>query len=185
VIVAGSVRRSNTQASEDIAVVAYSTYGDTLETTIYGGEANIDDGALGIVVDANNNYYIAGYLGVNGPMNSSVPGYDMLTIKYETISVTGIIKTSELIPGSFGLYQNYPNPFNPSTSIKFDISKAADVKLTVYDISGREIETLLSDFMNAGTYEVSFSNVSLASGVYFYRLTAGDLSQVKKMTLVK
>jgi uncharacterized delta-60 repeat protein len=185
VIVAGTTRRSTTLASEDIAVVAYSTYGDTLTTDIYNGEANIDDGALGIVVDANNNYYIAGYLGMNSSINSSAPGYDMLTMKYESIFVTGIIKTSELIPGSYRLYQNYPNPFNPSTTIKFDVSKSAVVKISVYDITGKEIETLLNNYMTAGTYEVSFNNISLSSGVYFYRLTTGNYSEIKKMTLVK
>ncbi len=93
---------------------------------------------------------------------------------------------NNLIPTSFELHQNYPNPFNPSTKIAFDLPKDAKVKLVIYDILGREIKTLIhNEFRAAGKYITEFNGSNLASGVYFYRLQAGDFVSVKKMVLIK
>ncbi|HWQ81142.1 MAG TPA: T9SS type A sorting domain-containing protein [Ignavibacteria bacterium] len=93
---------------------------------------------------------------------------------------------SNLIPTTFELHQNYPNPFNPSTKIAFDLPKDAKVKLVIYDILGREIKTLIhNEFRAAGKYITEFNGSNLASGVYFYRLQAGDFVSVKKMVLIK
>ncbi len=97
---------------------------------------------------------------------------------------TGGIHTTE-IPNYYSLSQNYPNPFNPSTSIKFTMPKGDNVKLVVFDILGREVKTLVNEFRNSGVYEVNFDASVLSSGVYFYRLEAGDFSATKKMLLVK
>jgi len=88
-------------------------------------------------------------------------------------------------PQEYRLMQNYPNPFNPSTSIKFQTSNTNFVSLKVYDMLGREVTTLVSDQKPAGTYEVRFDATGLASGIYYYRITAGGFSDVKKMVLVK
>ncbi|MBI5402783.1 MAG: S8 family serine peptidase [Ignavibacteriae bacterium] len=88
-------------------------------------------------------------------------------------------------PKSFSLYQNYPNPFNPVTKIDFDIPSDINVVLKVYDITGREIKTLVNEKKSAGYYTVEFSSGSFASGVYFYRLEAGEFTAVKKMLLIK
>ena len=86
---------------------------------------------------------------------------------------------------TFKLAQNYPNPFNPSTRIAYQIPKTSEVKLKVYDVLGREVETLVSGVQQAGRYEVMFNASSLASGVYFYRMQAGGVSQTMRMVIVK
>ncbi|MFC2093440.1 T9SS type A sorting domain-containing protein, partial [Bacteroidota bacterium] len=88
-------------------------------------------------------------------------------------------------PLSYKLYNNYPNPFNPVTQIKYQIPKSSYVSLKVYDLLGREIATLVKDKLNAGNYEVVFNGSNLASGVYIYKLQAGDFVDVKKMVLIK
>ncbi len=88
-------------------------------------------------------------------------------------------------PRSFVLDQNYPNPFNPSTSIQYQIPSAARVTLVVYDMLGREVATLEDGTKQAGTYTVKFNASRLASGVYLYRLKAGNFSQAKKLLLVR
>ncbi|MGA2668064.1 MAG: T9SS type A sorting domain-containing protein [Ignavibacteria bacterium] len=100
----------------------------------------------------------------------------------------GIKPISSTIPKEFKLYQNYPNPFNPGTTIKFDIpNKGVQplVKIVVYDIIGREVAVLFNDKLSPGTYTFKWSADAVASGVYFYKLTAGDFSDVKKLILLK
>ena len=89
------------------------------------------------------------------------------------------------MPHEFNLRQNYPNPFNPSTTIKFELPRTSQVSLTVYDILGREVSVLVNEKRNAGVYEVKFDGSGLASGVYFYRLQAGDFTQAKRLMLLK
>ena len=97
---------------------------------------------------------------------------------------TGINSVGE-IPNKFSLSQNYPNPFNPSTTIKFEVAKSTFVTLKVYDIMGREVMSLVNQNMNAGTYEYSLNMMNLTSGAYFYKMTAGSFSDVKKMMVLK
>ena len=89
------------------------------------------------------------------------------------------------IPGEFALSQNYPNPFNPATKINFNIGTASNVKLSIYNILGQKVATLVNQFMNAGAYAVDFNASQLASGVYIYKLEAGDFKVNKKMMLLK
>lgn len=102
-----------------------------------------------------------------------------------TGNVIGITNISTEIPMQFSLEQNYPNPFNPSTKINFKVAETEFVSLKVYDLLGREIETLASEILSPGTYEADFSGGSLASGIYYYRLTAGNFSETKTMILLK
>jgi hypothetical protein len=89
------------------------------------------------------------------------------------------------IPETFVMEQNYPNPFNPSTTISFSIPKAENVSLKIYNILGSEITTLVSENLNAGSYQVNFDASNLASGTYIYQITAGKFNQVRKMNLIK
>ena len=91
----------------------------------------------------------------------------------------------EELPSSFTLYQNYPNPFNPTTSIEYQVASIGKISLKVYDILGREIATLLNEVKHPGNYEVTFNASELPSGVYFYRLNAGEFSESRKMLLIK
>ena len=90
-----------------------------------------------------------------------------------------------IVPEKFKLYQNYPNPFNPVTRIKFDLPKGNNVKIVLYDNIGRELKTILNEYRNAGTYEINFDGSKLSTGVYFYRLISGSVSETKKMILTK
>ncbi len=137
------------------------------------------------------------------------PFYHTSTDTYETLNMELVIKVTKLnlaafaafsgpltvvaetemaIPEQFSLSQNYPNPFNPTTKIKFTVPNVVtsrDLSLRVYDILGNEIATLLDEQKQSGTYEVEFNATGLSSGIYFYRLTAGNASITKQMMLVK
>ena len=91
----------------------------------------------------------------------------------------------QIIPKEYSLYQNYPNPFNPTTTIKFDLPKDGLITLEIYDILGRRITTLINENRSAGSYEQTLNASSLASGVYIYKLQAGDFVASKKMILLK
>jgi len=92
---------------------------------------------------------------------------------------------SNEIPTNFALYQNYPNPFNPSTTIEFDIPERTNVKLIVYDILGREVETLIDKELEPGKYKLNFNATNLPSGVYFYTLRTSKFTKTNKMLLIK
>jgi hypothetical protein len=102
----------------------------------------------------------------------------------ETYIVTGV-EYGHTLPISYRLYQNYPNPFNPSTKIKFEIPELTDVELKIYNVLGSEVLTLVNDTKSVGFYEVDFIATGLPSGIYFYRLRAGDFVETKKMMLMK
>ena len=91
----------------------------------------------------------------------------------------------ELLVNEFKLYNNYPNPFNPSTKIKFNVPSISDVTIRIYDVLGNEIKTLVNQEKTAGTYEVEFNSEGISSGIYLYKITAGDFIQTKKMILLK
>lgn len=102
------------------------------------------------------------------------------------------VKKEEEIPTEFMLYQNYPNPFNPTTTINFTITGVGDenfrplqTQLIIYDILGREVKTLLNEQLQSGSYEIKFNAEDLPSGIYYYRLTAGEFSDTKKMVLLR
>jgi hypothetical protein len=97
----------------------------------------------------------------------------------------GITPVNTEIPKEFELFQNYPNPFNPATNIKFSLPSREFIKLAVYDVTGREIETIVNQKMNAGNYTVNFNADKLSSGVYFYKLITSRFVQTKKMILIK
>ena len=93
--------------------------------------------------------------------------------------------TGTEFPDKYILHQNYPNPFNSSTVIEFEIPKRTEIKLSVYDMLGREVKTLVNEIKSPGKYIVSFDASSLSSGVYFYKISAGEFSDVKRMVLIK
>lgn len=88
-------------------------------------------------------------------------------------------------PETYKVYQNYPNPFNPTTYIKFELSHNSLVTIKIYDLLGREITTLLNEKVNTGSHTIEFRPDNLASGIYFYKFTAGEYTDVKKMVFIK
>lgn len=103
----------------------------------------------------------------------------------EASSNSTAVRQEKGIPAEFSLSQNYPNPFNPSTKIKFALPESAATKLTVYDLLGRQMETLVNRELSAGCYEVTFDAGRLANGVYFYRIEAGKFVRTMKLLLLK
>jgi len=97
----------------------------------------------------------------------------------------GINQISSVLPEKFNLYNNYPNPFNPSTNIKFDIVKNERVVLSIYNMLGEKINTLIDQNLSPGSYNVDFNAASLSSGMYFYRLETAGFSETKRMALIK
>lgn len=91
----------------------------------------------------------------------------------------------EFTPGKYNLRQNYPNPFNPTTTISYDLPKESTVKLKVFNSIGKEIRMLVDKRQKAGRYTINFDGSDLASGVYYYSLTADNYREVKKMILLK
>jgi hypothetical protein len=118
----------------------------------------------------------AQYLGGNGRGDISV------SLTNINISVHDI--TIE-IPTKYNIAQNYPNPFNPTTNVRFSIVNAGQVKLIVYDVQGREVQTLVNERLQPGTYEATFDGSALTSGVYFYKLVTNGFTETKKMSLLK
>jgi hypothetical protein len=90
-----------------------------------------------------------------------------------------------LLPNKFALYQNYPNPFNANTNIEFRIPKNEFVTLKIFNLLGEEVATLLSASLLSGYHTVNWDGSDLASGVYFYRLKAGEFVQIRKALLLK
>lgn len=140
-----------------------------------------------IPVNAIDTYYVFVPYGNEGYISSERAVItNLLDPCSQVIGITGI---NTQIPVNFRLYQNYPNPFNPASKIKFDLP-AGDhegeyVRLAIYDVTGREINVLYNGEYKAGSFEVDFDASHFASGVYYYRLTAGNYTDVKKMVLLK
>lgn len=105
--------------------------------------------------------------------------------RFLVTNTTGITQIGNNQPKQFALYQNYPNPFNPATKIRFDIPNTSEITLKVYDISGREVLNITTAKLNAGSYSYLWDAKGYSSGIYFYRLTGNDFTDVKKMILIK
>ncbi len=138
----------------------------------------------------NNNEQIDFYFTYNNNSGTSVkePSGAVYKLSYGSLTVSKItgVEDEFEIPTEFELSQNYPNPFNPSTVIKYKVQKSSYVTLKVYDMLGREVETLVDKNLLPGNYTAIFKlSSSLSSGVYFYTLRAGDFEETKKMILMK
>ena len=161
---------------------------NTIKTTDYGlnwikKEFLPSTMASGLKLADQNNFFISG-----GNMNESA-----IILKSTNGGAVFVNHTGNEVPGEFRLFQNYPNPFNAVTIIKFSVPLSPFVTLSphhfvtlkVYDLLGREVATLVNENLHPGTYEISFNANALTSGIYFYRLTAGDFSATKKLVLMK
>jgi hypothetical protein len=133
---------------------------DTVRIFIPGGYGNVVSGGTGAATDLFDVTRAGVLTGVNDPVTSN-------------------------IPDKYALSQNYPNPFNPVTKISYSIPKESFVTIKVFDITGKEVATLLSEIRGAGNYEVNFDGSKFASGVYFYRLSTENFVETKRMMLVK
>jgi len=145
-------------------------------------------------VNIYNNYYLGEYMGFDvynnkarnlwAKPNSVYYGDSYCTI-IDTLFTIGINTISTEIPSYYSLIQNYPNPFNPLTNIRFNIPKTAYVNIKIYDITGKELETIVNENMQAGKYETQWNGSTYASGVYFYKLMTYGYQETKMMILMK
>lgn len=161
----------------DFTSVKYSTSGIMQWVMRYNGPGNGNDMPRTIAVDVQGNVYVAGDSYGNGS------GSDLAVIKYS--QPTQIIQTSSEIPDYYFLCQNYPNPFNPTTTINYQLPVNSFVELTIYDVLGNVVGTLVNEKQKAGSYSVDFNATSLPSGIYFYKLVTDNFSETKKMVLIK
>jgi uncharacterized delta-60 repeat protein len=170
---------SFTGADNDYITIKYSSAGGQEWIYIYDGPGSYNDVTTAITVNNSGSVYIT------GRSFSASGDYDYTTVKYSILN--GLNQNGNRIPESFGLYQNYPNPFNPATNIRFDIPVNSQAELVVFDISGRTILRENFGMLAAGEYNYVFNTNApgLSSGIYFYRLNAGDFTSANKMVLVK
>ena len=132
------------------------------------------------------NWQLLEYDGSRGMHNP----FFVINVYLATMGIIGVEPISSEVPTVYSLSQNYPNPFNPSTKIKFSLPQAENVLIKIYDITGREVYTLVDQKLQPGIYNTTWTSInndgkSVASGVYFYRIVAGDFVESKKMILVR
>lgn len=161
----------------DIVTIKYNDFGIQQWLIQYNSHfSNRDDRGNVILVDTLNNVFVAGGSG------GITVAYDFITIKYN--QVTGIQNLNELVK-DFELFQNYPNPFNSNTIIEFSIPLVSFVRLTVFDVLGIEVKSLVSQELKQGKYRISFNPADLSSGIYFYKLITEKKSISKKLIFIK
>jgi Secretion system C-terminal sorting domain len=105
--------------------------------------------------------------------------------EFKSVTVSLAAGIGSNLPKSFAIQQNYPNPFNPTTNIAFDVPKASHVELSVFNVLGQKVVSLVNQAMDPGTHTVAWDASTNSSGVYYYRIVAGDFSATKKMVLLK
>jgi CubicO group peptidase (beta-lactamase class C family) len=152
---------------------------------VWGHDGAFAGTQTGMFICTEENWGIIFFINRGEPPNFSSGFFPVLKQMANYAHLITDIKNTEQLPIEISLLQNYPNPFNPSTSIQYAISSRQFVKLTVYDLLGREIETLVNEEKPSGTYEITWYAENLPSGVYFYQLKAGSFIETKKMLLLK
>src|SRR4030095_3755292 len=168
------------QLNYDYATVKYTAQTGTQTQAIrYSLNGISNDYAEDICVsDALNKVYVTGCSELIIESNNGGSYVSTMMLDWGNSSE---LTTENVTPKTYTLHQNYPNPFNPSTAIKFDINTASRVKLTVYDMLGKVMDVLVDQDLAAGSYNITYTNKSLASGIYFYELSADNFRDVKKM----
>jgi hypothetical protein len=163
----------------NVLMMKTDTNGDTVWTRKYATESNGFEIGHSIKKTADGGYVIGGYY-------NDYPGYELYIIKTDSEGmVTGIIYPHRQLVRNFYLHQNHPNPFNPKTVISWQLAVSSDVELGVYNLLGQKVATLVSEKMPAGYHEVEFNGQNLSSGIYLYRIQAGEWQDVKKMIFLK
>jgi hypothetical protein len=171
------MRRSNTNSNKILTGFRLQSDNDSLNSI--GRQAtNYNTCTIGLDVESMR-------YAVDGPTSSPVARYLKMALDYVDQLLVSTGNEGTQIPMKFDLSQNYPNPFNPTTKINFAVPKQAFVTLKVYDVTGREITKLVNQEMTPGYHSIDFNASQFASGVYFYRMEAGDFAETKRMMLIK
>ena len=169
--------RSYGAGNKDLWVIRTDSLGDSLWTRTYGGEG-IDEG-YSILQTEDGGYIISGNTTSYGSGS-----YDIWVIKLSE-DLISVNKNPINLARKIQLEQNYANPFNPITTIEYSLPKSGEVTLIVYNLLGDEVARLVDGFQPAGEYNTTWNASNIASGIYFYRLKAGDFVQTRKMVLLK
>lgn len=177
-IVIGVIRGGNIPASGELFFFRIDTNGDSLWLSSYGSGFNDGDNYANDVIQTSNNGYIL--IG----RHSKDFNYQAWVIRLND-EPTAIFDNAGMTLNAFTLSQNYPNPFNPQTTISYQLYKAANVELSVFNTLGQRIYDSKKEQQQAGSYSIAFDGASLPSGLYMYRLQAGNFSETKKMILLK
>lgn len=174
-----SIRRGGTPLTSNLYFESNSNGADTTKTMTISMLDSIAE-TFGLNVGDSALALWSGWA-YNGFDSASTNTF-IIVIKRTTVGIENI---SSEIPNSFALYNNYPNPFNPVTNIKFDLPKNVQATLKVFDISGREVATLVNQEMLAGSYNYIWDATAMSSGIYFYELSTPEFRKVNRMVLVK
>lgn len=173
-----------------IFITEFSPSGQSLIFSTYlGGTYYYNDEALAIAIDSLGNTYLTGLAESNdfpmvNPLDSTYNGNgDIFVAKFGNL--TDINNDNNPMPSIFSLSQNYPNPFNAQTTIAYSISRRSEVAMDIFDILGRKIACLSEGVKESGSYQAIWDARGFSSGIYFYRLRAGDYQETKRMTLLK
>ena len=183
-----SFSRSGSTIYPEARVTGYTGTAWISSVQVEAGTGNLGGGTNrfgdynGIAIDSKQNGH---FWSVGDRARSTSWGTGVGYFALSPISPIGIQNEIGSVPKEYNLSQNFPNPFNPVTKISFDLVNATFVKLVVYDLLGREVKTLVSEFVKPGKYEVVFNAAELSSGVYLYKLFTGEFSDTKKMLLSK
>lgn len=176
------VIRNNILAGTSDGIYRSIDYGLTWTQVGLNDSTGSDVGMLsltpGLIFAAYGNYY-------HGDLPQLFLGPGSKVALAPISELTSVDEPVPAVPDGYALFQNYPNPFNPSTVIGYQLSAVSRVTLTVYDVLGRKVETLANGIKSAGEYKVEFNGSGLASGVYFYRLSAGNYTSTRKALLIK
>ncbi|MBK8983689.1 MAG: T9SS type A sorting domain-containing protein [Ignavibacteria bacterium] len=180
VYVAGLSQGTGTM--DDMVIINYNYSGNEVWVNRFNSAANRNDVANNISLDNSGNIIVSGLI------SGVTSGTDFSVVKFSVI--TNVLSVSNETPSAYSLSQNYPNPFNPSTKIRFDIMNddrtgAHDVRLSVYDILGKQAAVLVNEKLSAGSYEAEFDASDLSGGIYFYRLETAEFTDTKSMLLLK
>ena len=141
---------------------------------------------IGFIEGHGNSNSPKEYIFIDDKVTSGIYAYRLKQIDNDgTFEYSKIIEIDVDAPLEFELSQNYPNPFNPSTTIKFSLPVTSNVKLSVFNILGEEVQRLVNETKEAGIYTINFNAMQLNSGIYFYKLETRNFIQVKKMSLIK
>lgn len=171
------MRRSATNSNKILTGFRLQSDQDSLNSI--GRQAtNYNTVTIGLDVESMRN-------AVDGPTSSPVKRYLQMALDYVDQLLVSTGNESTMIPDKFSLSQNYPNPFNPTTKINFAVPKSAFVTMKIFDVTGREVASLVNNTMAPGYHSVEFNAASFASGVYFYRIEAADFVDTKRMMLIK
>ncbi len=175
-----------------IPILIFSKKGDKIKIIVTNLDTSPNDVSflatfpfvLPALDNGNSKLFLSRNCYINLPLQTTTmnPGMNIFVDEENPESIQ-----SGNVPLSFDLKQNYPNPFNPITTIEYSVPQNSFVSLKVYDVAGKEVATLVNTQVSAGNYSVNFNADSyrLSSGIYFYKLTAGDQVSVKKLILIK